>query len=423
MKLFISIRSLLLIVILAISTAYSFAEEGHGGHDDHEEHGSDHHDEDEPESGKGPHNGRLLEDGDFQVELAIFEQGVPPEYRAWALVDGKPVSPKDWQLSVELTRLGGQVDHFQFSSEQDYLRGNAEVTEPHSFDVSVTATYKNRKHHWKYESYEGRIQLNADLAEQSGIVTAQANAGELAQTLRFYGQISHDPTAIRQISARYPGIVQQVNVHVGSKVKAGDVLAVVEANDSLRPYKLTAAMEGVVITRNANVGEAVAENPLFTLADPHKLQLSFPVFTKEVANVSVGQPIHLTSSNGTAFTSSLESLTAANDGTPALIARGSLVNPQDGIWIPGSRVALDVAVARIPVALRVDNRALQSFRDWQVVFIKVEDTYEIRPLTLGRTDGQFTEVLGGLNPGDHYVVENSYLLKADLEKSGASHDH
>jgi membrane fusion protein, heavy metal efflux system len=73
--------------------------------------------------------------------------------------------------------------------------------------------------------------------------------------------------------------------------------------------------------------------------------------------------------------------------------------------------------------LAVDNRALQDFRDWQVVFIKIGDTYEIRPLELGRTDGSFTEVLGGLNPDDTYVVGNSYLIKADLEKSGASHDH
>jgi membrane fusion protein, heavy metal efflux system len=53
----------------------------------------------------------------------------------------------------------------------------------------------------------------------------------------------------------------------------------------------------------------------------------------------------------------------------------------------------------------------------------VDDTYEIRPLELGRSDGNLTEVLGGLQAGDRYVVENSYLIKADIEKSGASHDH
>ena len=66
---------------------------------------------------------------------------------------------------------------------------------------------------------------------------------------------------------------------------------------------------------------------------------------------------------------------------------------------------------------------MQSFRDFTVVYAKVDDTYEVRMLDLGRRDGEFVEVLGGLEPGTDYVIENSYLVKADVEKSGASHDH
>ena len=44
-------------------------------------------------------------------------------------------------------------------------------------------------------------------------------------------------------------------------------------------------------------------------------------------------------------------------------------------------------------------------------------------LETGRSDGRMTEVLGGLEPGTEYVVGNSYLIKADIDKSGASHDH
>ena len=80
-------------------------------------------------------------------------------------------------------------------------------------------------------------------------------------------------------------------------------------------------------------------------------------------------------------------------------------------------------VETLEVPLAVENRALQPFRDWSVVFIQVGDTYEIRPLELGPSDGTLTEVLGGLQAGDRYVVDNSYLIKADIEKSGASHDH
>ena len=55
-----------------------------------------------------------------------------------------------------------------------------------------------------------------------------------------------------------------------------------------------------------------------------------------------------------------------------------------------------------------------------MVFAQVGETYEVRMLELGAQDD--VEVLGGLEPGQPYA-ENSYLIKADIEKSGASHDH
>ena len=67
--------------------------------------------------------------------------------------------------------------------------------------------------------------------------------------------------------------------------------------------------------------------------------------------------------------------------------------------------------------------SLQTFRDWDVVFVRVGDTYEIRPVELGKRDAQQVDVLSGLKAGDQVVVEQSYLVKADIEKSGASHDH
>ena len=55
----------------------------------------------------GPNGGRLLRDGDFALELAIFETGVPPEFHAWATAGGTLVEPRDVDLTVELARLGG----------------------------------------------------------------------------------------------------------------------------------------------------------------------------------------------------------------------------------------------------------------------------------------------------------------------------
>ncbi|HZX81224.1 MAG TPA: efflux transporter periplasmic adaptor subunit, partial [Lysobacter sp.] len=76
-----------------------------------------------------------------------------------------------------------------------------------------------------------------------------------------------------------------------------------------------------------------------------------------------------------------------------------------------------------PAALVVPLSALQTFRDGDAVFIRVRDTYEVRPVELGKRDATQVEVLAGLRAGDAVVVRQSYLVKADIEKSGAAHEH
>jgi len=384
--------------------------------------GADEHDESEHnEIKKGPHNGRLLTDDDFSVELAILERGVPPEYRAWATSNGKGIAPKDWQLNVELTRLGGKINTFTFVPQDDFLRGQNEVEEPHSFDVAVTAVYKNKKHQWTFPSYEGRVQLSAALAKESGITTEIAAAGSLKQTLKLYGKALPDPVRVSHIQARYPGVIRSVKATIGTIVKAGDVLASVESNESLRQYNITAPISGTIIERHANADEFTGEKILFTLVDYSQLEVDLQAFPAQSQQLKVGQSVTLTAGS-LRVVSDIEYLTPHDEGAPTIVAHVPL-NNSSGEWTPNQSLEGTVTLAEIPVALRIDNRALQPFRDWQVVFIQVGETYEIRPLTLGKTDGQFTEVISGLNAGDRYVVENSYLLKADLEKSGASHDH
>lgn len=406
------IKTLLLVASLGLS-ANVFASGDHG-HDEHDE-----HHEEEPE--KGAHNGRLLEDGDFVVELAIFEQDVPPEYRAWASVDGKSLKPGDWKLEVQLTRLGGGVNHFAFKPEQDFLRGQGVVEEPHSFDVKVTATYQNKQHQWTYPSYEGRVTMADEVAAASGLTKAIAGEGVLQERIKLYGTIVADPLRVSHIQARYPGLIRSVKPTIGTRVKAGEVLATVESNESLREYPLLAPIDGVVVERHSNPGEFTADRVLFTLLDERVLELHLQAFPTDASKIKTGQAITI-SANGQQAQTKTEYITPRHGETPTLEVHAPVDN-SNNLWVPNQAVEGWVDIAQIPVPLMVDNRALQSFRDWQVVFIQIGDTYEIRPLELGRTDGQFTEVLGGLNVGDSYVVENSFLLKADLEKSGASHDH
>ena len=103
-------------------------------------------------------------------------------------------------------------------------------------------------------------------------------------------------------------------------------------------------------------------------------------------------------------------------------ARASIDNP-DGHWRPGMHIKADVQVAQQQVGLAVRSTALQTFLGMPVVFARYGNTFEVRMVELGETDGEFIEVLAGLKPGTEYVTGNSFLIKADILKDGARHDH
>lgn len=370
---------------------------------------------------EGTHGGRLLEDGNFSVELRIFEQGVPPEYHAWAMLDGQQLAPQDWNLEVELSRLGGRVDRIRFVPDGEFLLGDREVEEPHSFDVNVVATYQSRQYQWQFPSYEGRMHLSREMAQAMEISVQTAGSGVIHQTELLYGKISPDPRLISHITARFPGLIRSVSYALGDSVTAGEVIATIEANDSLRTYDITAPISGIVVDSHANPGEFAGDQILLTIADYKSVWADLNVFPSAAQTIRPGQEARIQLGE-LSTTNTILYLNPGAGLSPNIVARVPLEN-SESIWTPGLLVEAEVTVDRIETELLVDNRALQSFRDWQVVFIQVGDEYEIRPLELGRSDARFTEVLSGLNAGDQYVVQNSYLIKADLEKSGASHDH
>ena len=375
------------------------------------------------EAPKGPHGGRLLTSGDFELELTIFERGVPPEYRAWARQSAQPVPPADVSLQVELGRLGGSVDAISFVPEGDYLRGDTVVAEPHSFEVSIEAEHQGKTHTWHYESFEGRTRIDPEVAASLGIETAVAGPAVLEDTVTVYGRIRANPERVREIRARFDGVVQGVHADVGRVVAKGDRLLTIESNESLNAYTIRAPIGGVVTQRDANPGEQTSGRLLLTITDPSSVWADLAVFPGDRGRVRVGNPVSIAAAAGgereTGVISTIEVLAREDQ---SVTARAVLPNPE-GRLVPGTFVTAEITVGKHEVPLAVRREGLQAFRDFTVVYAQVGDQYEVRMLELGREAGEYVEVLGGLEPGTRYVAANSYVIKADVEKSGASHDH
>ena len=377
----------------------------------------------EAEPEKGPHRGRMLRDDDFAVELAIFETGVPPEFRVWVTKGGAPVAPEAVALEVKLTRLGNVVDDIGFRAEGDYLRGDMVIYEPHSFVVSIVAKYQGKTHQWQYDNFEGRTRIADKVADAMGITTETAGVATLHQRIRAYGKLVLPPDANRQIQARFDGVIKQMHVKLGEQVRKGQVLVTIESNESLKSYPIHSPLDGVIAEQFANAGEQSAGRTLLLIKDSGALLAELAVYPADTTKIKEGAPVIL-SVNGVA-----EPISATISGSRTALREDQArlflaeMEAESGELSEGAFVSGEVEVATVPVPLAVKRSGLQGFRDFTVVYAKVGEEYEVRMLELGREAGPWVEVLGGLEAGTEYVTENSYIIKADIEKSGASHDH
>jgi len=372
---------------------------------------------------RGPNNGRLLRDGSFVLELAIFETGVPPEFRAWATEQGRPIDPEQIDLGVQLTRLGNRIDAIGFRSQDGFLRGDTVIYEPHSFIVTVDASHAGQSYHWEYESFEGRTRIGADMARAFGLSTELAGPAVLDEVITVYGTIAPNADRVREVSARFEGAIESVEVAVGESVRQGQPLARIESNESLQVYSIAAPIDGIVTERVANAGEQTSGRRLFTIVDMTSVWAELAIFPADRARVRSGaNATIMPATGGPAVHGPISYVSQLAGANQAVTARVVLDNA-DGAWPLGTYVTAEIAVAEYEVPLAVKRGGLQSFRDFTVVYAQVGEEYEVRMLELGRQAGEWVEVLGGLEPGTRYVTENSYVLKADVEKSGASHDH
>lgn len=292
--------------------------------------------------------------------------------------------------------------HEQDNKHEDHNEHETEHADDHSDDEHAHA-----------ES----VKIDATTAKRSNIVTAPAHSGAIAQTQRVFGKVVNDASQVSHIGARFDGTIIQVNVSVGDRVKKGAKLARIESNQSLHPYYVTAPFDGVIIERHANPGELTQDQPLFTLFNDKILWAEFKVFPNQMRIIKAEQNVII---DNEVFT--IAHILPNTNNAPYELARVRLDNHDHG-WRAGVTLKGDVITQTKTVNVRIVNKAMQQVEGNTVVFVKHGNEYTATPVSLGLQDHQFSEVLSGLNVNDEYVVENSYLIKADFEKAGAEHVH
>lgn len=196
-------------------------------------------------------------------------------------------------------------------------------------------------------------------------------------------------------------------------------------------YALIAPLDGTVVEKHANVGEVMKEDTqAFIVADLTHVWVDVTVYAKDLPRVAVGQRARVRAEGlDSPAEGTINYLGAiVGEQTRSAHARVVLTNP-GAAWRPGLFVTADVAIDEAEVPVGVEDAAIQTVEGKAVVFVEEGDAFEARPVKLGRggvgrgAESAMVEILSGLRAGEAYVSRNSFILKAELGKSEAGHEH
>ena len=270
----------------------------------------------------------------------------------------------------------------------------------------------------KNPGHNESIKLTDSDIKEFGIEIKEAGAGVIINHVDLTGEIKAEPSRLSHIIPRFPGIVKEVYKTVGEKVKQGEVLAVIESNESLTTYEVKSLVDGTIIELHIAKGDLVGGDQVtITVANIDKVWATLTIYQRDINKIRVGQ-------------SALISLGAEDKGEKGTISYVSpivdektrtasarvILNNTSGKWRPGMFVSARVTVSEKKLPLVVEKPAVQTLENNTVVFIKRGGEFFPQQVKLGMENDVSVEIASGLQPGQLYVSKGSFILKSEFLK-------
>ncbi len=207
-----------------------------------------------------------------------------------------------------------------------------------------------------------------------------------------------------------------------------DVAALPEGREhdvNVAIYEMRAPFDGTIVEKHIALGEFLREDDdPFVVADLDSVWVNITVYAKDLFLVHTGQQVFIRADGIAEEVSGAITYLGpvVGEKTRTALARIVLPNP-DGHWRPGLFVTASIAVREEEVPVAVPTTALQTLEEKTVVFVKEDGAFKPRPVIVGRRNGKLVEIAGGLKPGEHYVTEGAFTLKAQLMKESFGEGH
>lgn len=203
-------------------------------------------------------------------------------------------------------------------------------------------------------------------------------------------------------------------------------------------YAIRAAINGVVVQREVTMGELVSPDReyLMVLADATKLWVLADVPEAKLLQIQPGAKAWVGvglagDGSGQRFEGTVAFLSPFVDPTTRtaqvrIEVPGTELGLRPGMFAQAEIVAAGAGEASPAAVVAVPEDSIQTVEGGPAIFVPVRGepgTYQKRAVTIGAAVGGRVPVYSGLVEGEEFVSAGTFILKAELGKGAAAHEH
>ena len=182
------------------------------------------------------------------------------------------------------------------------------------------------------------------------------------------------------------------------------------ARQQLKDTAVVAPLDGIVQEKRASVGEYLAAGtPVVNIVRMDPLRLRAEVPEREAQAIHMGQNVRVTVEGDTnVYVGQIMRLSPViAQQNRMLMVEADVRN--NGKLRPGSFAHAEIVTNDAKMAVTVPNNSIVTFAGIEKVIIVQNGKALEKPITTGRRNGEWTEILAGVNVGEHVIVDPGNL--------------
>jgi RND family efflux transporter MFP subunit len=182
------------------------------------------------------------------------------------------------------------------------------------------------------------------------------------------------------------------------------------ARQQLADTSVYAPLDGIVQERRASAGEYLAAGtPVVNIVKMDPLRLRAEVPEREASSVRSGQSVRVTvEGDANVYVGQIKRLSPViAEQNRMLVVEADVHN--EGKLRPGSFARAEIVTNESKMAITVPSNAIVNFAGIEKVILVQNGKAVEKPITTGRRNTEWTEIVAGVNVGDQVIVDPGNL--------------